>query len=188
MKKILLIILGILFILILGFVFWANFFPSSFINFWNSYPVFRSNVSNTGLVNPQIEELLSATSSEPVLATNGKVIINNTTWNVEIVDNDIDKAIGLANRQVLVANQGMLFVFDTLAPQLFWMKDMLVPIDMIFLDDNWKIVLIESNVQPDTFPKTFGGGVKSKYVLEIKAFEANINELKVGDRAIYLNK
>jgi uncharacterized membrane protein (UPF0127 family) len=68
------------------------------------------------------------------------------------------------------------------------MKDMLMPIDMIFFNENWEIVLIESRVEPKTFPKIFGNTVMSKYVLEINAGEADSFDLKLGDKAILLNK
>jgi len=65
---------------------------------------------------------------------------------------------------------------------------MLIPIDMIFFDNNWQIVLIESNLQPNSFPQIYGNGVKSQYVLEVNANEAVSHNLKVGDRAIFINK
>jgi uncharacterized membrane protein (UPF0127 family) len=128
------------------------------------------------------------TVSENILGTDGQVKIKNGVWQVKIVVSEEVKKLGLSNRTILHPNNGMLFVFDKIDAQNFWMKDMLIPIDMIFFDDNWEIVLIEENISPNTFPKTFGGSVKSKYVLEMNAGEALSAGLKVGDRAIFLNK
>jgi uncharacterized membrane protein (UPF0127 family) len=188
MKKILLIISVVILFFASILIFWAGLAPKSFFKFFAMYPVVGQTANKAGLLSDQAEELIQSTSSEPVLATVGKITINNNSWNVEIVNNDTDRTTGLSNRTVLRNNKGMLFVFDKMSKQSFWMKDMLIPIDMIFLDNNWKIVLIESNLQPSTFPKTFGNDVLSQYVLEINALESEAYGLKVGDQAIFLNK
>jgi len=188
MKKILLIISIIILFIISILIFWAGLAPKSFSNFFIMYPVVGETANKAGLLSEEAKKILQATSSEPVLSNNGLIIINNNDWNVEIVNNDADRTMGLSNRTVLRNNKGMLFVFDKMSNQSFWMKDMLIPIDIIFFDNNWKIVLIESNLQPNTFPKTFGSGVLSQYVLEINALEAKAYDLKVGDQAVFLNK
>ena len=133
-------------------------------------------------------QLYQITSSEPVTGQSGQIIIDKNVWDVQIAKNEADRTAGLSNKHVLYPENGMLFAFDNLVTHYFWMKDMLIPIDIIFFDNNWKIVLIESNLQPNTFPNTFGGGVKSQYVMEINAMEANVYGLAVGDQAIFLNK
>jgi uncharacterized membrane protein (UPF0127 family) len=140
------------------------------------------------LLYPQAGYLSDINVSENILGTNGQIKIKSGVWQVKIVVSEEAKKLGLSNRTILHPNNGMLFVFDRIDTQNFWMKDMLIPIDMIFFDDNWEIVLIEENISPNTFPKTFGGSVKSKYVLEVNALEAVSAGLKVGDRAIFLNK
>jgi uncharacterized protein len=114
--------------------------------------------------------------------------IHNTIWTVEIADTDQARVNGLSNRATLEPKHGLLFIFEDINPKYFWMKDMLMPIDMIFFNENWEIVLIESRVEPKTFPKIFGNTVMSKYVLEINAGEADSFDLKLGDKAILLNK
>lgn len=128
------------------------------------------------------------TLSLPIFGQNGRIIINNNSWQVEIVGNEVDRVRGLSNRTILSKNTGMLFTSSQMSRQFFWMKEMLIPLDMIFLDNNLKIVLIESNIQPNTFPKTFGGDVESQYVLEINALESKVYDLQVGDQAIFQNK
>ena len=124
-----------------------------------------------------MDKLSNISSSEPILGVNGQIIINKNIWDVEVVKAETDLAAGLSNRKLLYNKNGMLFVFDKPDVHLFWMKDMLISIDMIFFDDECKIILIESNLQPNSFPKNFGGSVKSKYVLEINALESNIYDL-----------
>ena len=158
MRKILLIIIFVLLAIVFGFKFRARFMP------------------------------VEITSSEAVISDAGQIIIGNNSWKVEIASTDTARVSGLSNRKSLYNKHGMLFVFDTMEKNAFWMKDMLIPIDMIFFDSEWKIVLIESDLQPNTFPNTFGSDVKSQYILEINAGEALIYGLKVGDQAFFLNK
>ncbi len=188
MKQILLTIIVILLFIISGFIFWAGLAPVSFFKFFAMYPVVGKTASQIGLLEKQGPHLLQATSSEAVLSTEGLIYIKGNSWGVEIAKNETDRASGLSNRKTLYNKKGMLFVFDKMGSHSFWMKDMLIPIDMIFFDDNWKIILIESNLQASSFPTTFGGSVKSQYVLEVNAGEALAYGLNVGDTAIFLNK
>ncbi len=137
---------------------------------------------------PEVVDISDPTLSEPILGLYGQINIRNNTWNVDIATNETDRTNGLSNRKTLRIKNGLLFAFDSLGSHPFWMKDMLIPIDMIFFDDKWEIILIESNIQPNSFPDIFGDKVKSRYVLEINALEADSYGLQVGDRAIFLNK
>lgn len=187
MKQILIIIIIIILAIASGLVFWAGLSPETFSKFFTVSPVLNKTANQIGLLKIESGQLLVATTSEPVTGKTGQIIINGIRWGVEIANTDNSRVMGLSNRKTLYRENGMLFVFDKMEPQSFWMKDMLLPIDMIFFDDNWKIVLIESNVQPGSFPKAYGGSVKSQYVLEINALEAVNNGLKVGDQALFLN-
>ena len=188
MKKKLSIVVVVLLFTVCGLVYWAGFAPRSFSSFFSLYPVVNQTAVQIGVLNPQVGNLSQATSSEAVLSLKGQITIENNTWTVEVAKDDKSRENGLSNRSILHLNQGMLFAFDKMSPQFFWMKSMLFPLDMVFFDNNWKIVLIETNLQPDSFPKTFGGSVSSQYVLEINAGETNSYGLKVGDRAIFINK
>jgi uncharacterized membrane protein (UPF0127 family) len=140
------------------------------------------------IVRTQGVQLSFATSSESITSTNGQVIIKDNAWAVEVARTEKERENGLSNRRALYHQQGMLFAFDKADYQSFWMKDMLISLDMIFIDQNWKIVLIEKNADPLSFPKSYGNKVKSKYVLEINAGEADSFDLHVGDQVIFLNK
>jgi uncharacterized membrane protein (UPF0127 family) len=75
----------------------------------------------------------------------------------------------------------MLFVFASPDVYQFWMKDMNFPIDIIWLDANKKVVLIEHDVAPSTYPDSYGPETLTQYVIEIPAGEAKRAGLKVGD-------
>ena len=188
MKKILQIVSVTILFIASGLIFWAGLAPESFSQFFNMYPNLNKTINQIGNFNTPIGKLLSATSSEPVLGSKGQISIKNSAWDVEIASNETARTNGLSNRRTLYSKSGMLFVFNKMGTQSFWMKDMLIPLDMIFFDNNWKIVLIEKNLQSSSFPKTFGGEVKSQYVLEINAGEADSYGLQVGNQAVFLNK
>lgn len=87
----------------------------------------------------------------------------------EVVDTDELLAKGLGGRDSLQQDQGMLFVFKSLGKYSFWMKDMNFAIDIVWIDSNKKVIDIESNVSPDTYPKLFTSKQSVLYVLEINA-------------------
>jgi len=187
MKKTLAKIIVVLLFTVAGLLFWVGFFPITFSKFFNIYPVVNKTAVEIGVLSVKDQKISQATTSEQISSNKGYLIIKNNILNVEVSKDELSRENGLSNR-TLWRNQGMLFAFDKMSPQFFWMKDMLIPLDMIFFDNNWEIVLIETDLQPSSFPKTFGGDVKSQYVLEINAGEANSYGLKVGDKAIFLNK
>ena len=74
---------------------------------------------------------------------------------LEKADTDVLRVQGLSGRTSLPSSLGMLFIFDRASEQCFWMKDMLLPLDMIWLDSSKRIVKIEHNVDPSTYPDSF---------------------------------
>ncbi|MEI6191210.1 MAG: DUF192 domain-containing protein [bacterium] len=188
MKKILSIIIIIFLLTVASLLFWVGLSPRTFSKFFTIYPAVNETAVEIGLLSAKDQRLSQATTSEPVSGTQGYLVIKKNILGVEVAKDSISRENGLSNRRILRFGQGMLFAFDKMSPQSFWMKDMFIPIDMIFFDNNWKIVLIEENLQPDSFPKIFGNNVDSQYVLEINAWESNSYGLKVGDQAIFLNK
>src|SRR5918998_1318617 len=91
---------------------------------------------------------------------------------IEIADDTPEQERGLMFRKSLGPNSGMLFVYDDLAHRSFWMKNTYIPLDMIFLDNDLKIIDIKKDVQPclqeDPCPSYPSAG-PAKYVLEVNA-------------------
>lgn len=83
---------------------------------------------------------------------------------------DAEKAKGLGGVENLPAKTALVFPYDQERQLCFWMKDMKFSIDMIWLDTNKKIVAIEENVAPDTYPQTFCH--TGQYVIEVNAYHA----------------
>lgn len=112
----------------------------------------------------------------PLTFPNGVVI------QVEVAQTPIERATGLMNRQNLSLDRGMLFVFDKPDFHFFWMKDTLLPLDMIWLDSDKRILHIEEQVPPckkDPCP-AYGPPMKSLYVLEVNAGVVQRQGLSVG--------
>lgn len=88
---------------------------------------------------------------------------------VEIAQTGDQKVRGLSGRHCLAADKGLLFPYDLSGDYCYWMKDMKFAIDMIWLDDEQKVVTIKENVSPNTFPQSFCPDKPAKYVLEVNA-------------------
>jgi len=104
---------------------------------------------------------------------------------VEVVQKEEELHRGLQFRTSLAPDSGMLFVFQKSWPYAFWMKDTLIPLDMIWMDDTRRIVHVEHNVPPctaDQCPRYVPAG-DALYVLEINAGYAQELGLKSGDMA-----
>ena len=112
--------------------------------------------------------------------SNKEEIVDLSNISIITVDNPETREKGLSGRESLEENQAMLFTFDYADKYQFWMKDMKFPIDIIWLDENSRIVHIEENVSPDTYPKTSFPPQESLYVLEANAGFSDKNHLEVG--------
>jgi uncharacterized protein len=104
---------------------------------------------------------------------------------VEIADNITTQAQGLSNRESLGENQGMLFVYDEAKIHRFWMKDMLIPLDIIWISGN-KVVDMNQKAQveegvADRDLIFYSPSEPADKVLELNAGWAERNGLNVGD-------
>ncbi|MEK7066507.1 MAG: DUF192 domain-containing protein [Patescibacteria group bacterium] len=89
----------------------------------------------------------------PTPLRTGQIQIDHKVIEVEIVDTILSRERGLSGRNGLEKNQGMLFIFGMAAKHRFWMKDMKIPLDMIWIKGD-RIVGITEQVHPD-FQKSF---------------------------------
>ena len=78
-------------------------------------------------------------------------------FDAEIVSTVKQRAIGMQNRTTLGETSGMLFVFPQSTNTGFWMKDTLIALDMLFIDENFTIVHIEHNALPHTLENRQAG-------------------------------
>jgi uncharacterized membrane protein (UPF0127 family) len=102
---------------------------------------------------------------------------------VEVVTKPADQAQGLMYRRSLGKDSGMLFIFRQEAPQSFWMKNTLIPLDMIFISRDLVIVNI-TTMQPcitDPCPD-YTSRQPAQYVLEVNAGYCRSHGIAIGDR------
>jgi hypothetical protein len=114
------------------------------------------------------------------------VKIAGVTLKVDLAVTKEQQEKGLSFRNNLKNDEGMLFVFEKPSIHQFWMKDMSFPIDIIWIGEDFKVVYIEKNVNPNTYPQTFGPNKDSLYVLEVNAGFSEKNYLKENDKVIFL--
>ncbi len=120
-------------------------------------------------------------SNQPGLTNIKHVNIGSGRVEVDLAITERARAVGLSGRENLDTEQGLLFIFDKLGKYSFWMKDMNFPIDIIWFNDEMKIVFIQENALPSDYPKTYTPDKDALYVLEVVAGYAKNNHLKVGD-------
>lgn len=88
-------------------------------------------------------------------------------FHIEIADDAEERAQGLMHREALPASAGMLFIYPEAAPRAFWMKNTLIPLDILFFDAAGGLLNTVANATPlreDPLP-SIGD---AQYVLEIQ--------------------
>lgn len=101
-------------------------------------------------------------------------------FTVEIADTPDAIRQGLMNRQSLAPDAGMLFDFGEVRPASMWMKNTLIPLDMLFMSESGEIIAIARNAVPGSL-RSLGPGVPVRAVLEIPGGRAKALGITPGD-------
>ena len=88
---------------------------------------------------------------------------------LEVADTNALRKQGLSGRDGLMPNEGMLFIFPSKGTYGFWMKDMRFPIDIVWLDDAYRVVDVRERVEPDSYPMVFRPDVSTRYTVELSS-------------------
>lgn len=111
------------------------------------------------------------------------VLINGKKIKVEIADSELEREKGLMYRESLDENSGMLFIFPDSKTRGFWMKNTLIPLDILFIDDSLKIVDIKTAIPCYSEPcAIYTSNLPAKYVLEVNSGFSKHNNLSIGER------
>jgi uncharacterized membrane protein (UPF0127 family) len=132
-------------------------------------------------------QIRSKPSNLPINKKSISLDIGQKSYSLEVADTAQTRQVGLMNRSKLDENGGMIFIFDGTGIYPFWMKDTLIPLDMIWLNDQKEIVHIKENAQPCS---TTIGAICSSiiplkpalYVIELNGGEVEKLGLKTGDK------
>ncbi len=102
------------------------------------------------------------------------------TIDIEIADNEMDQARGLMWRKSMEENQGMLFIMARQEEQSFWMLNTYIPLDIIFVNDQFEIVKIRTNTKPQSLDQITSER-PALYVVEVNAGFCEKFGIKEGD-------
>lgn len=102
------------------------------------------------------------------------------TLRLEVVDTPAARSRGLMYRRELPDGTGMLFVFDEESDHAFWMKNTFIPLDMIFVSGEGRIVGVHADARPQTLTP-ISVGHPSRWVIEVPAGWAARAGVRVGD-------
>lgn len=112
--------------------------------------------------------------------------ISSENFSLEIANNPYLQAKGLSKRTQLCPNCGMLFIFNQETTQTFWMKDTLIPLDIIFINSSGVITDIYTATPEigisDFRLKLYQSTNPARYVIELNAFKSQKIGIKTGDQ------
>jgi len=105
---------------------------------------------------------------------------------IEIARTDDERRRGLMYRRHLEPGTGMLFIFERPEPQKFWMKNTFIPLDMIFIDEQRRVIAIEENAEPLTLDPR-GPDTPALYVLEVPGGWSRTAKIAPGTKVELVN-
>lgn len=106
----------------------------------------------------------------------------NQSMYASIAQTGADRTRGLSGTPSLPSDIAKVFIFDSSSKYGFWMKDMNYPIDIVWVDEAGEVVHVESNVAPETYPKSFAPSRPARVVIEVVAGGAATAGVQVGSR------
>ena len=123
-----------------------------------------------------------------VAAGNGTLVLKTDSgphsFSIELATTPGERALGLMYRRAMPGDAGMLFLYDPPQPIEMWMRNTIIPLDMVFIGADRKVRRIESNTEPfSTQLISSEGAVQG--VLEVNAGTAETIGLKAGDEVVY---
>lgn len=164
-RKLILIIGGIL-TASLGYYFWS------------------SNQNNTGISSSESDNYKD---NRPTFVKEGEVVFLKKDTDevikkieVEIADNDAERAKGWMFRAEMPDSIGMLFIFEESEPQAFWMKNTLISLDIIYVNEKKQIVSIQKNAKPYSEESLPSNG-NAQYVIEVNGGWCDKYGIGAGD-------
>lgn len=111
--------------------------------------------------------------------------IGSAVIDVAIADTQITRGVGLSYLKTLREDHGLFFVFRDSATHGMWMKNMEFPIDIIWLDEQLRVVEIHRDVSPDSYPETFRTKVPTRFALEVNAGFSLKHDVNIGSVSVF---
>ena len=121
----------------------------------------------------------------PGPSNRAELVVAGRTLRIEFALTYAQRALGLSGRERLDPDAGMLFVFPDERTRAFWMRDTLIPLDLVYLDSDWVVVGIHTmQPEPDTpvsLLRRYPSAEPARYALEINAGLAMDLGIEIGD-------
>ena len=134
-----------------------------------------------------VAALLIGTAAIIVIASQmstATVRIGDGVFRASIARSTAEHTRGLSGRQ-LGEHEAMLFIFPAETTPQIWMKDMKIAIDAVWLDSTKKVVHLEQQLRPDSYPTVYGTPTPARYVLELPAGSVAKNAITLGTHATF---
>lgn len=112
------------------------------------------------------------------------ITVDRAALHAIIADTPERRMKGLSHRPNLGKDTSMLFVFGESGKHGIWMKDMNFSIDIMWFDEDLRVIHIEENVSPDTYPHIFEPKEDAAFVLETNAGFAEKNDITIGSELV----
>lgn len=168
----------VLYVLIAVVVIVAGYFIYTTIN--DKKPIeHKVNTEKTDKQKESQEPVFKKQGELEFVSAKDKKIIKKI--DIEIADNDAKRQQGLMYRKTMEETQGMLFVFLASELQSFWMKNTVLSLDIMFVNENKEIVKIHKSTKPFS-EQSLPSDKKSMYVVEVIAGFSDKYGVKEGDK------
>ncbi len=117
-----------------------------------------------------------------------KLFIHDFEFNVEVAETEEQKMKGLMFRKSIPKDYGMIFIYEDEDFRAMWMKNTLIPLDLVFLNAEREVVQIIPDVPPckNDPCETYPSKKKAKFVLELNAGMSKRMKLKSGDIIFFI--
>ena len=160
----------------------------------NSVTVTQNLIPTESPVATPTNASVSGTTTTPTPDTGPLVRVEDLGFPVEVAENPEQRIRGLSGRASLDAGTGMLFIFEKPERFRFWMREMEITLDIVWIGSNCEVVDVSENV-PFPDPETplddlprYSPESRAKFVLEINGGEAADLGLGIGDKVEFLNE
>ena len=109
-----------------------------------------------------------------------QILIKSLSYKLEIARSNAQRRTGLMYRTALGPKQGMIFVYPRLGLHRIWMKNTLIPLTVVWIDDSEQIIGIKQLQPCRSDPcASYGVSKPSRYIIELSAEE---HDISVGDK------
>lgn len=129
----------------------------------------------------------SSPTTESVAQEQPTAEFGGVSLRLEYATTTAAREFGLGGRTSIAPDEAMLFVFPVDDLYGFWMNDMLIPIDIFWLDSQGQVVSIEQEVDPSTYPNVFYPTTPARYVLETVAGFAREHSITTSTSLVLKN-